>query len=273
MLINSTYFVGDLNIPQTNKADVLERLNWFIEKHERTFLEQLLGYAFCKAMLDGLQAQSVDQRWVKLLQGCEYTNRRNKLTRWRGIVPSPDQSLELDVASSMAVVVGRGQTYDPLPNQNKATIPPSVLGKNFSFVQRNVGRLRSDEYSINGNELTLANWNFSNSDTYFYEVHLVSVSGNAGTVKQSMIANYVYTEWLRDQHTQTVAVGEVATKAENAVRVSPAKKIERAWNEMFDWICELLEYLVSSESLYPEWEPSHKNCALNTFWRINTFGI
>ena len=272
-LIDASYFKGELNIPNTSKDTIAERLNWFIEKLEKQFLNDLLGYEFSKLFLTGIQAPAPEQRWLDLLGGVEYTNLQGRLAKWVGIIPADESALVIDVDSSIAVVVGRGQPFDPAPDANSVTLPPSLVGKKFIVEQRLNGQLREDEYTIVGNTLTLNNWAFSNNDTYFYNVPKTTVSSVSGTVKKSLIANYIYCQWMRDQYTQSSGIGEVVTKAENATVVSPYQKIIYAWNEMFDIVVELMCYLESKQSVYPEWYYPDKHKALNKFWRINSFGI
>lgn len=88
--------------------------------------------------------------------------------------------------------------------------------------------------------------------------------GFANSRKKSLIANYVYYWYTRDQVTQTTGVGESATKTENAVRVSPAGKQTRAWNEMVNWIADLYEFLKYKSADYPEFKPQPLICKINS---------
>src|SRR5688500_3522091 len=65
--------------------------------------------------------------------------------------------------------------------------------------------------------------------------------------KESLIANYVYYWYQRNNHTQTASTGETKGKQENADMASMAVKLMRAWNEMSEWICELIDYLDAKE--------------------------
>jgi len=274
-LIDKTYFVGELNIPNTNKPDVEERLTWFIEKHERPFLEQLLGVKLYQAFVNGLIAPTVDQRWTDLIQGKVYTNRAGQQARWKGLVPSADHSLILDVASSTDIVVGRGSNaYDPIVNSTSVTIPPSIVGKPFQFEQRGFGQLRKDEYTVVGNVLTLLNgWKFDSGNTYFYNVYSIGISGTPGIVKESIIANYIYFHWMQDKVSNTVGIGEVKTKAENAEVFTPKVKMITAWNELSQEVVSLMDFIQSNRSDYSEWESFMYSRTLNYFRPINLFGI
>lgn len=91
-LIDETYFVGELNIPNTSTVAILERLHVFIEKYEQQFLQDLLGYELWK-LLDTQITQEEENspatplpRLDTLLNGSEYTDQAGKLRHWRGLV-------------------------------------------------------------------------------------------------------------------------------------------------------------------------------------------
>lgn len=165
-LIDSSYFVGPINIPNTNKTEVSERLQWFIDEYEAELLEEILGYELYKEFSEGItdfdpdgSNPTIEGRWLSLLEGGEYV--------WNG-------------------------------------------------------RLKK----FNG---------------LLYE---------KGDTKLSLIANYVYWNWIRDQHTQTVGLGEVKATAENAENTNPAFKLIKAWNDMSKDIYALYEYLQSNQQNY-----------------------
>lgn len=274
-LIDRSYFIGELDIPNTHTAEIQERLDWFIEKHEPQLLRDLLGYPLSKAFMTGLMGAPVEQKWIDLLEGVEYTDLYGNVHKWMGLVSQPiDLINALDASNSIAVIVGRGQQYDPVVGANSVTIPPALVGKEFIVVQRTYGQLLPSEYSIVGNTLTLtAPTVFEIGDVYFYKSATLALGTVTGSVKQSLIANYIYYHWHRDQATQSVGIGEVATKAENATRVSPAVKMVRAWNEMIDWIKEMVLFLDTRRADYPEWDDQDRHFMRRKFWYINEFNI
>jgi uncharacterized protein YggL (DUF469 family) len=93
------------------------------------------------------------------------------------------------------------------------------------------------------------------------------------SVPCSLIANYVYWHWLKDQSTQTVGLGEAATQAQNAVLVSPMIKMNRVWNEMSRTTQELCYFLQSNRNDYPEWVDSNWVGRQRFFAPQNQFGI
>lgn len=92
-------------------------------------------------------------------------------------------------------------------------------------------------------------------------------------IKKSLIANYVYWMWQRDNVSQTVAIGEVAAKAENSVVISPKVKMITAWNQMVDWIRELHYFLWSNPDTYPEWWQRNNFFQMRGFRKQNLFDI
>lgn len=282
-LIDRSYFVGDINIPNTDRIEIQERLDLFIETYESELLPDLLGYPLYKAFMQGLQGAPVDQKWTDLLEGVEYTNQSNRLTKWRGLVSLPlDLVNAIDASNTIAIVVGRGTLIDgqsgllldPVVGSNSVPLPSTLIGKDFIIEQRGVGQLRSDEWSITfDNKLQLATGQFGDGDTYFYKAATLSLNTVTGTAKKSLIANYVYYHWMADQISQTVGLGEAATKAENATMVSPAVKAMRAWNEMINWVKEMVCYLDTMRSTYLEWEDQNRYQFAIKFGHTNIFGI
>lgn len=85
-----------------------------------------------------------------------------------------------------------------------------------------------------------------------------AVAAEAG-IYSSLIANYIYCKWVKDQATASTGTGEKTAKAENAEDASPRYKIARAWNQMVDWNCELVEFLLTHETDYPEFLYHYSN--------------
>ncbi len=281
-LIDQSYFVGELNIPNTGTEAIQERLVLFIENCEPEFLRQILGYPLYKAFIQGLTGMPIAQKWIDLLQGVEYTNLSNRLTRWRGLITlPPDQLNTITVSSEIEVVVGRGTKVDPISlslldpvaGTSSAPLPTALIGKQFIIEQRGVGQLRSDEWSIVDNNIVIDPLIFANGDTYFYKASTFWLNTLAGTIKRSLIANYIYWRWQKDQVTQTIGLGEAATKAENATMVSPMDKMISANNEMVDILIEMCEYLDTNRTTYPEWQDQDTACLFSKFWYQNRFGI
>lgn len=94
-LIDSTYFVGDLTIPNTDVDAVQEALTWYITKYEDLFLRKLLGYPLYKAFIAGItpDPEAAPQRILDILNGKEYTSLQGFLTQWRGLLITEPEGL------------------------------------------------------------------------------------------------------------------------------------------------------------------------------------
>ncbi|RZK45849.1 MAG: hypothetical protein EOO97_00405 [Pedobacter sp.] len=65
-LIDGTYFIGELNIPNLDKEHVRQSLEVFMTKYQKRFLTLLLGEDVYKAFKAGLEESQVSEEWVKL---------------------------------------------------------------------------------------------------------------------------------------------------------------------------------------------------------------
>ncbi len=84
MIIDESYFRGEITIAQLSQATVLSNLDTFISKYEPRFLKQLLGLSFYNAFIDGIDPISgAQQRWLDLLNGVEYEY-NDRLYEWVG---------------------------------------------------------------------------------------------------------------------------------------------------------------------------------------------
>jgi len=72
-LIDVSFFVGDINIPNTSKPEIEESLNLFIAKHEKQLLKQMLGYE----LWTSFDEDDTTQRFVDLIDG---------IGEWQGLV-------------------------------------------------------------------------------------------------------------------------------------------------------------------------------------------
>lgn len=275
-LIDYTYFTGPVSIPNTDKDYVQDRLNEFINKYEPEYLKKVLGYDLWKAFMAGLAEPTVDQKWLNLLNGAEYTW-YNKTRKWIGFVPLIDGgSISISNADVIKLVADRGQSNDPVSGQPVITLPDEFTNVDISVEERGTGTI--DEYTIVGNQLTLES-NITPGQTFFLKKGSSITVGVADLLKQSPIANYVYWKWMEDQTTQTVGIGEAAAKAENSMLVSPATKMVRAWNEMIDWNKDLFGFLYTNKETY-NWTSYYYNDGwyYSKYWnemicKTNVFGI
>lgn len=65
-LIDATFFIGELNIAQTDQIAVMENLDVFIAKYEKKFLNLLLGETLYAEFVAGLEVDPIAQKWTDL---------------------------------------------------------------------------------------------------------------------------------------------------------------------------------------------------------------
>lgn len=187
--IDSSYFVGPINVTNTDKIETSERLQLFIDKYEAEFFEDAMGYELAKAFLAGTtdfdadgSNGTIETRWLNIIEGVEYT-RNGGTHKFKGLI---------------------------------------YMRNNSNF---------------------------------------------------SMIANYVWWYWESDRITQTVQVGEVKAKAENAEINNSSDKMIKAWNDLCEDVHELYHYLQANVNTYPEWNSCNKSRVLSKFHKQNHFGM
>lgn len=87
-LVNQSFFVRDINIPNTEKEPTKQRVVSFIEKYEPQCLLNLLGYPLFKVF-----GSEVSPRMTDLLGGAEYIDFNGNTRKWEGLVHDINQSL------------------------------------------------------------------------------------------------------------------------------------------------------------------------------------
>jgi hypothetical protein len=184
-IIDTTFFFGRINVAQKSDATVSNNLQALINELEPEVLTSLLGYELYKDYKAGISVGSPDAKWLAIRDGVEYTNRREVLSKWKG--------------------------------------------------------LRYTE----------------------------------GTTNKSLIANYVYWYWQQNQFSHTTGTGEKLAANQNAISVSPARKMVSAWNEMVCMNFDLVEFLLSDDVNYPQFQDHYSrslswDCLLV---KQNIFGI
>lgn len=182
-IIDHSYFIGEISIPNISKVDVQDRMNAFIDKYETELLTNLLGYEVYNSFkAGGIDQVPTEQKWKDVLYGLDFTAWDGRTHHWYGF---------------------------------KGT----------------------------------------------------------GNYPRSPIANYVYFHWMKDAVSQTSALGEVSNKSENASLMSPAPKMVRAWNEMIDWLRELVSYLDKNTNDFPGWTRQNFWWLQRSFRYINEYGL
>lgn len=84
MIIDRSYFYGNLAVAQLNEASVQKSADRFIAQYEEEYLESILGYEFKKLYDAGIVAN--DQIYKDIRDGKEYqSNAIGKLYKWKGL--------------------------------------------------------------------------------------------------------------------------------------------------------------------------------------------
>jgi hypothetical protein len=107
-LIETSYFIGEINIPNAGTGGPVDALvNRFIKLHEPRFLQLALGQSLYSAFMTGLgkaadgsyekvdkgvPADDVAQKWKDLLNGKEYTGLDGRKYKWNGFIPLQDSA-------------------------------------------------------------------------------------------------------------------------------------------------------------------------------------
>lgn len=289
--IDASYFVVDLDIPNTDQPAVLQRLTWFIEKYEPEFLQKLMGYPLYKAFLAGINVVSPavpNIKWLNILYGAEYTDYQGYVQKWKGLIvtENPIYNLSGGYVYKAPQYLTAGVTVGLTPGLNTATFD-GTGGKDdwrgWIPVLTRAGIMRPGmDYSWDPvlGVLTLLKLNdkFGPAEDFFAAFQLrtdATVPIIDFAVNESCIANYVYCRLRRKSVTQTTDFGEVVTNAENSVSLSPRKKASSAWNEMHDWAKGFLAFMEATQTLdptiYPEWTLNNRNDAYRFFGFMNPF--
>jgi hypothetical protein len=66
--IDASFFIGEVEIPNRTSIPVTEKINFFINKYEIEYLDQLLGEELSLEYREGIAEVSPEPRWVKLKQ-------------------------------------------------------------------------------------------------------------------------------------------------------------------------------------------------------------
>ncbi len=212
MLIDASYFVGMINIPNKDNNDVLSLIDWYIGKYEVDILRDCLGMDLYRQFMTALgqtpagsgqparylyvsggvaDPENVSQEWIDLLNGKEYVGLDSRLHKWQGFIAVTDDT----------------------------------------------------------------------------------------SPAKSLIANYVYYQIMKNRATITMGIGEVVADADGASNVSVNDKAVAAWNEMVEWIHDLiwfLDYSIATYGFYeyyPGWWLQNRYKLLARYKVINRFNL
>jgi hypothetical protein len=138
-LIDSTYFIREIDLPSTAISGTKEDLATFITQYEKEVLIDLLGYELYKDFI----ANSGDTRWTRLTNGYEYQEDYQDGTttvKWNGLINTDLISLiayyvYFYYAKFHATRTSRvGESIDLSENANMTTWTPKMVNAWNEFV-------------------------------------------------------------------------------------------------------------------------------------------
>lgn len=91
-LIDRTYFIGEINIANTEKTYVQERIDLFITKYQAELLENILGIELYDAFMAGLLVDPLADKWKDLRDGKSYTDLYGVRRKWVGFANTEKRS-------------------------------------------------------------------------------------------------------------------------------------------------------------------------------------
>lgn len=252
MIIDSSYFSGPLTLAQLGQQTVVESLDNYIQQYEPEYLERVLGYELSKSFIAGLQAAEIEQKWMDLLNGAEFTY-YGKLHKWPGLAGVTDVGniyyllrkplfIRGGITDGFAVGDNKYVNAD-LANWNISldirTFGPQEEGEEWNEIEDGGIQLTDDDYQVAPGEIWVINFLSKKTGTTVSEVRGFSP-----------IAAYVYWHYVRDLHQQQTGIGTVKTKGQNSTPVSPIHKMMNAWNMMVDSEVTLTKFLSANREVY-----------------------
>lgn len=279
MLINATYFNGDINIPNSDTEAVIQNIGYFISKYEPDLFIKALGYSFWKAFSEGVQVVApteIEQRWIDLLYGKEYIGVYG-LNKWRGLIETaaPVYSFGSGLQYRRPELIRAGYTDGFTADVDTALFDgtndaPDYRGWVLIIERIGQGTMKVNiDYTwdaVTGEMVLLGDGDtFQNGEYFFVQFQLVQEDSTPVTyypLQRSIVAYYVYYWYMRNLATQSTGVGEVETKPAGAEIATPVYKQSHAWNTTVEWLHELYHYLEAETATYPEYDSNILKAAL-----------
>lgn len=92
MLIDKSYFIGELNIPNVDYLDGESMLTDLLQDTEPKFLQSLMGYDLFKQFTAGILVDPMLQKWADIKNGVEFSGFDGRLKNWKGLVNDDKKS-------------------------------------------------------------------------------------------------------------------------------------------------------------------------------------
>lgn len=143
-LIDATYFVRDINIPNTDNPTISEELVALINASEPPFLRELMGVELYNAFKAGIEAVTPDQKWLDIRDGKEYTY-QGTTVRWEGLRNSTlKQSLIADhvfvdwINTRVQQWSGTAVTISTSQDNSTAVSPATLMSRAWNSMTKSV---------------------------------------------------------------------------------------------------------------------------------------
>lgn len=305
MLIDPSYFVTELNIPNTDKQEIQENLLWYIQKYEVEILRDALGGDLYRAFMTAL-GQRVSQTpvnitsvatiakedlWIKADSTQGFTSGSDRyintsLAGWqynvelRG-VGTLHPGVEIEFYSTGGWRWINGYKVQPneeyiihfLPTQSFTGVSQNI----YSFYD-NVTNGIADATKMDQKWVDLLNGKeYIGLDARRHKWQGFIAVADDTSPKKSIIANFVYYWWMRNNATHSTGTTEIVANAENAVNVANNAKSMHAWNEMCNWLHEMIWFLDTANAYdynyYPGWWLQNRYYLLHKYKKINLLNL
>lgn len=264
MIIDLSYFKGDLLLPQISTAAVAEAYNRAIGTYEPEYLTKALGYQLGQDFLAGIQLDPVPIKWQNLLVGATFTNPNTSRTqKWIGFA-SVQGGYQFSQTAELTFIVGT--TAGLVAGQTSFTTA-RLLNRAYWIERRGFG------YMIPGTDVAISNtgqtWDLLMAGDEFQpaEIFVIHFTGNitpstTSSINLSPIANYVYWKIREYGTTLTTPTGEVVADNENSSVITPGRKMCSSWNNMVSYNYTLWMFLWVNKTTYGLSESD-----FNSFWK------
>jgi len=279
MLLNKSYFLGQLAIAQLGQKAVDDNLNVFINRFEPEILQAALGYDLYEAFMTGIDVgsdESIDQKWLDLMNGCVYTTSSGIKRKWVGFAGNSNtKTLVSSVPEPLFITAGETEGFPVGANYYNNT----ALAKwNFALEFRGIGLLKPatewNPKTTGGIELVDANHKTQAGEIWiihYLDKKVSTTAGSSVSNTRSPLAAMIYVELMRDTELQKTASGLVKSQSENSVPGNPAHQLSEVWNQAIRDINVLWDFLYMNSSTYTQYESTQVD--LCYFKPINAFGI
>lgn len=287
-LINKSFFVGDINIPNLDHPMTLERLNFFIAEREEMCLKHLLGWPLYKALkleTDGLVT-------INIIGGTTRYDEQIRVGTTIGLVAGasgfvfdgtggkPDyrgyQIVPTEISGRGILINGVDYSWNYATGEFQLLLPGDLLQPNAYYnIHFEPSAFLQQAGVSNGNANTLRMLKLLYGSEY-----TCSTSGEVcywnGLIHntKSLIADYIYYYWMEANISQVTGVNTNIPNVEASTAVSPAQKMISVWNKFSHESQSLLGYLWNSyRTTYPEF--TYRQYWITRSWSrpINSFGI